>query len=161
MSSAKNHLFRFVIKNKEEMFYCQFSVILLGCQERHSCNLQAGVWGWQRLENSQEPPPASGWFKGAVAVNLFTHKVESLAHSDNPVNSNQDPVISNYSARVARASGSLFTTRSFFTQSAARRSCEGPPHKRPRQLRQEGHAASNTIKVCNGIVTWKVAVSHG
>lgn len=33
---------------------------------------------------------------GAATVNLFTHKVESLAHLDNTVNSNQDPVISNY-----------------------------------------------------------------
>lgn len=38
----------------------------------------------------------SSWFSGAVTVNLFTHNAESLAHLDNTVNSNQDPVILNY-----------------------------------------------------------------
>lgn len=35
-------------------------------------------------------------------MNLFTHKVESLPHLDNTVNSNQDPVISNYRPSAAR-----------------------------------------------------------
>lgn len=38
----------------------------------------------------------SSWFREAVTVNLFTLHVESFAHLDNTVNSNQDPGISNY-----------------------------------------------------------------
>lgn len=81
---------------------CQLSVTLLMCQEQRNCNLQTGR-RWEAWEEGvgKQSTATSGWFKGAVTVNLFTHKVESLAHSDNTVNSNQDPVISNYRPRVA------------------------------------------------------------
>ena len=58
-----------------------------------------------------------------MAVNLFTHKAESLPQLDNTVNSNQDPVISNYRLSAARGgaevgcdevkhvSSDLFTTQ--------------------------------------------------
>lgn len=49
--------------------------------------------GWELVS---EYKVSSGWFSGAVTVNLFTHNAESLAHLDNTVNSNQDPVILNY-----------------------------------------------------------------
>lgn len=74
--------------------------ITLRQKQLNNCNLQRGGRKEGGRDGKQQVDAKStansGWCSGAVTVNLFTHKAEPLAHLDNTVNSNEDPVISNY-----------------------------------------------------------------
>lgn len=79
---------------------CSISVVSKATQSSDNCNLQSEV-----RETASGYKVNSSWFSEALTVNLFTHKVESLSHLDNTVNSNQDPVISNYRTSATRGLG--------------------------------------------------------
>lgn len=82
-----------------------FSVLSLLFLKQHAALTTAIFGGGRRKEAASWYKVNSSWFIGAVTVNLFTHRVESLAHLDNTVNSNQDSVISNYRPRTAEEAG--------------------------------------------------------
>lgn len=71
---------------------CSITAMPKAMRSSDNCNLQ---WGMRKGGGSGNKVNSS-WFREAVTVNLFTLHVESFAHLDNTVNSNQDPGISNY-----------------------------------------------------------------